>query len=73
MKREQYEWGMKEMMKDSDYLYTSLIRDIYYLGVVLGEKYRLLRIAYTIFMFGIVIAVISFIIAEHFFRKPGLY
>ena len=29
-----YEWGMKEMMKDKDYLYSSLIRDIYFLGIV---------------------------------------
>jgi len=73
MKREEYEWGMKEMMKDADYLYTSLIRDIYYLGVVLGKKYRMLRIAYTIFMFGLVISVIAFLIAQQFFAAPSPY
>jgi len=73
MKREQYEWGMKEMMKDADYLYTSLIRDIYFLGVVLGKKYRMLRIAYTIFMFGLIISVIAFLIAQKFFAAPTPY
>ena len=68
MKLPDYEWGMKQMMKDGDYLYTSLIRDIYFLGVVLGKKYRMLRTSYTIFMFGFVIAVLSFIIAESFFK-----
>jgi len=63
-----YEWGMKEMLKDGDYLYSSLIRDIYFLGVVLGRKYKLLRICYTLFMYGFVIAVLSFIIAIAFFR-----
>lgn len=63
VKLEDYEWGMKEMMKDADYLYSSLIRDIYFLGAVLGKKYRLLRISYTIFMFGFVVAVISFVLA----------
>lgn len=58
-----YEWGMKEMMKDADYLYGSLIKDIYYLGKVLGRKYRFLRIAYSIFMYGFAIAILSFIIA----------
>jgi HD superfamily phosphodiesterase len=58
-----YEWGVKEMMKDSDYLYGSLIKDIYYLGAVLGKKYKLLRTCYTIFMFGFVIAILSFILA----------
>lgn len=63
MNVEDYQWGMKEMMKDADYLYDSLIKDIYYLGKVLGRKYRYLRIAYSIFMFGFVLAILSFIIA----------
>ena len=63
MNVEDYQWGMKEMMKDADYLYSSLIKDIYYLGKVLGRKYRHLRIAYSIFMYGFVVAILSFIIA----------
>lgn len=63
MNVEDYEWSMKEMMKDADYLYGSLIKDIYYLGKVLGTKYRYLRIAYSIFMYGFVIAILSFIVA----------
>lgn len=58
-----YMWGMTEMLKDSDYLYTSMLKDIYSLGVVLGRKYRLLRIAYTIFMYGFVVAVLSYVIS----------
>jgi predicted metal-dependent HD superfamily phosphohydrolase len=63
MNVDDYEWSMKEMMKDGDYLYGSLIKDIYYLGKVLGKKYKFLRLAYNIFMFGYVIAIISFIVA----------
>jgi HD superfamily phosphodiesterase len=63
MKLEDYEWGMKEMMKDAEYLYGSLTKDIYFLGKVLGKKYRYLRIAYSIFMYGFVLAILSFIIA----------
>ena len=48
---------MQEMMKDPDYLYGTLVKDIYYLGVILGKKYRLLRLAYTVFMVGLIIAV----------------
>ncbi|MDV7187348.1 DUF5706 domain-containing protein [Lutibacter sp. TH_r2] len=55
--------GMKELMKDRDYLYESLTKDLYFLGIVLQRKYKLLRIAYTIFMIGIVLSVISFIIS----------
>ena len=59
-----FDWGMKEMMKDRDYLYSSMIRDIYFLGKVLGVKYHLLRISYSVFMFGLVLAVLAFAIAE---------
>lgn len=63
MKREDYEWGMWEMLDDSEYLYGSLIRDIYFLGKVLGKKYRMLRIAYNIFMMGLVISVLAFLVS----------
>jgi len=56
--------GMQKMMEDRDFLYGSLIRDLYSQGVVLGRKYRLLRIAYNVFMFGIVASVLAFVIAS---------
>jgi predicted metal-dependent HD superfamily phosphohydrolase len=69
MQVDDYEWSMKEMMKDSDYLYGSMIKDVYYLGKVLGRKYRRLRVAYNIFMFGFVLSIISFILA--FLMSPN--
>lgn len=59
-----YEGGMLKMMDDREFLYGSLIRDLYAQGVVLGRKYRLLRIAYNVFMFGIIAAVLAFITAS---------
>jgi len=58
-----YLWGMNEMMKDGKYLYNSLIKDIYFLGVVLGKKYKFLRISYTVFMYGLVISILLFSLA----------
>ena len=46
MKLDRYEWGMKEMMKNGEYLYGSMIKDIYFLGVVLGKKYKLQALLY---------------------------
>jgi predicted metal-dependent HD superfamily phosphohydrolase len=63
MPLEDYKWAMNEMMKDREYLYNSMIKDLYYLGIVLEKKYRLLRIAYNIFMIGIVLSVIAFVLA----------
>jgi predicted metal-dependent HD superfamily phosphohydrolase len=68
MPRNDYQWGMKRLMEESNYLYSALIDDIYFLGVVLGKKYRYLRISYNIFMYGIVVAVAAFIFANVFFR-----
>ncbi len=58
-----YEWAMTEMMNDREYLYGSMIKDIYYLGKVLARKYRFLRIAYNIFMFGLILSILAFGIA----------
>lgn len=58
-----YSSAMKKMMVDTDYLYGSLVKDIYYLGVILGRKYKLIRLAYNVFMVGIIISVIAFVIA----------
>ena len=53
-------------MVDTDYLYGSLIKDIYYLGKVLGRKYKLIRLAYNIFMIGIIVSVLAFAFAAFF-------
>jgi predicted metal-dependent HD superfamily phosphohydrolase len=63
--------GMLKMMEDSDFLYGSLIRDLYAQGVVLGRKYHLLRIAYNVFMFGLIVSVVAFILAFIFFNHPA--
>jgi predicted metal-dependent HD superfamily phosphohydrolase len=66
---DEYNVAMREMMKDPDYLYGSLIKDIYQLGVVLGRKYKLIHLAYNIFMVGIIVSVIAFAIATFFFSS----
>jgi hypothetical protein len=66
---EEYKWAMSTMMRDPDYLYSALVDDIYYIGAVLGKKYRLVRIAYDIFMVGIVVSSIAFMIAIMYFKK----
>ena len=63
MPLEDYEWGMTEIMNDRDYLYKNLIRDIYYLGIVLGKKYRFLRYAYDSFMYGLIVSLLTYILA----------
>ena len=59
-----YKEAMLKTMQDRDMLYGNLIMDGYAQGVVLGRKYRLLRLAYNIFMFGLVASVIAFFVAS---------
>ena len=63
MPLEEYLWAMKEMMKDRQYLYDTMIKDLYYLGVVLNRKYTLLRLTYTVFTIGIIASVVAFVVA----------
>ncbi|WP_413667611.1 Pycsar system effector family protein [Mucilaginibacter sp. Mucisp86] len=64
MSYQDYSDGMEKMMEDREFLYGSLIRDNYSQGVVLGKKYRLLRASYNIFMFGLIVSVVAFIISS---------
>ncbi|HUP12246.1 MAG TPA: Pycsar system effector family protein, partial [Niastella sp.] len=63
MSMDDYTSGMLQMMDDRDFLYRSLIKDVYSQGVVLGSKYQRLRISYNVFMYGLIVSVIAFSIA----------
>ena len=46
-----------------NHFYDNMIKDFYFLGQVLGKKYKQLRYCYTFFMYGIIISIISYAIA----------
>ena len=54
-----FQTSMKDLLKDRDYIYDSMIKDLYFLGKVLDRKYKLLSTTYKIFMAGIIISVLS--------------
>ena len=60
---DQFKWGMNKLLQDKDYVYEMLMLDLHLLGKVLHRKYFLLRLTYTVFMTGIIISVIAFILA----------
>lgn len=62
LSREDYVTGMEELMADSERLYNTMARDLYGLGSVLETKFRLLRTAYNVFMWGLAISVGSYIL-----------
>lgn len=60
MELSQYQWAIDELLKDRDYIYSSMTKDLYFLGKVLDRKYRILRLTYTIFVIGTIISIIAF-------------
>lgn len=58
-----YLYGLHKVMESREFLYDSLIKDLYHLGLVLNKKYKWLRITYTVFMAGIILSVFSFVYA----------
>jgi len=66
MKLEEYNWAMNEMMNDRNYLYDSMLKDVYFLGKILAKKYKYLRLSYNTFMYGLIISMIAFAIAMFF-------
>jgi hypothetical protein len=62
MERDDYVTGLEELMSDSERLYNTMARDLHSLGVVLSKKFKLLRVAYNIFMVGLAVSVCSFLL-----------
>jgi predicted metal-dependent HD superfamily phosphohydrolase len=61
MSFDEYEQGMNATVADDTILDTTIMRDLFFLGRTLGVKYGYLRKCYTIFMYGIILTVISFV------------
>lgn len=57
-----FQSGIRELMREKEGLYTNMVTDVYYLGEVLARKYGLLRTSYSVFMVGLILTVLSFII-----------
>lgn len=63
MPLDEFQWGINEMLKDPEFLYSSMSRDLYFLGIVLAKKYTYLSICYNIFMYGLILSMLAFAIA----------
>lgn len=63
MELSQFQWAIDELLKDRDYVYSSLTKDLYFLGKVLHRKYSILRWTYTIFVIGIIVSIIAFAVS----------
>ncbi len=62
----EYEEAVDAMLRDGELLYGNMVRDIYYLGLVLDKKYRFLTVSYNTFMVGFIATVLSFLMVLFF-------
>gem|GEM_PF-2312736 len=72
MKYDDYENAMMEMLKNQDLLLSNLNMDQYTLGKILGRKFKLINISFTIFLLGFVLSALAFIFTIFFFN-PGSF
>jgi hypothetical protein len=63
---DEYRQQMKQLIRNDEKLYESMVDNIYIQGQVIGRKFRLLKIAYNIFMFGFPVVVLFYIAAIYF-------
>lgn len=66
MNFDSYTSAMLHLMEDKQSLHITMLRNLYEQGAVLAKKYKLLKISYNVFMYGLVLSVISFFIASSF-------
>jgi hypothetical protein len=71
MDYDDYLKAIKEMIKDDDHLYSIMIKNQYSLGKILATKFRLVKIAYNVFMIGIILTVVVFLVNLLFFNSPA--
>jgi hypothetical protein len=62
IKLEQFKAEMKEMLRSDEEIYEALDVDIYLYGLTVQRKFRLVRLAYLIFMIGFILTVALFFI-----------
>ena len=65
----EYKSAVKEMMLDNEYLYESLIMDIYCAGKVLARKYKYTTWGYNVFMIGLVVCMVAYVVSFMLFAR----
>ena len=57
----EYKNQLLNMLNDNDKKIDAMIKDLYFYGNLLSMKYRLIKVAYRIFFWGLLIVIISYV------------
>ncbi|QWX83476.1 hypothetical protein H0I23_13580 [Cellulophaga sp. HaHaR_3_176] len=69
MNEEEYVTQMTGLMYKGDELYETIAKDTYHLGKTIDRKFRLLRKSFHVFLIGIILSVIAFLMCHLFFAS----
>jgi hypothetical protein len=58
MQERDYEWAFLQLMNDQEYMYITMVKDIYHLGKSINYKFKLIRLSLSFFIIGLSIAVL---------------
>jgi len=61
-----YQWAVNEMLKDTQAIQNSYIKENYRVGIDLAKRYKRMRISYHIFLAGLIMSVVGFAICYLF-------
>lgn len=67
MEESEYVSNITSLMNEGDELYKTIAKDTYYLGKTINRKFKLLRKSFNIFLIGITLSVIAFVLCHTLF------
>lgn len=68
MPEEEYLENIDALMNQGDDLYKAIAKDTYYLGKVMDKKFKLIRKSFNVFLIGIILAVVAFLLCHLLFE-----
>ena len=67
MEESEYVHNITNLMNEGDELSTMIAKDTYYLGKTIDHKFKLLRKSFNIFLIGIILSVVAFVLCHALF------
>lgn len=67
MREDQYVKEVVGLMNEGDELYKIIAKDTYYLGKTIDHKFKLLRKSFNVFLVGIILSVLAFVLCHALF------
>ena len=68
MEEGEYVERVTTLMDNGDEVYEAIAKDTYYLGKTVERKFKLIRVSFNVFLIGVFLSVISFVVCHSLFN-----